>query len=188
MERKDGLPLLIGVSGRSGSGKDRFFSTILAPLGYTRLSLADGVRVLSAILLSEHFRNIDGRLDLEKLLRSFPSIYSMLFVMEKSPFSRILQQHVGTDLGRAYDEDYWIKTVSPLVEERLRLGIRVAITDVRFPNEAEWVKSLGGMVVMVVGNGRYKEGQMEAKHPSEYEVDNVPYDITDEDFVRLFLM
>lgn len=185
-KEEEDLPALVGVSGKSGSGKDRFYSLVLAPMGYTRLPLADAVRTLSAILIADNFRDYGGRYDQEKLLRAFATIYPFLFTMEKTALSRVLQQHIGTDLGRAYDEGYWMKVISPLVQERLAKGIKVAITDIRFPNEADWIHSLGGVVVRVEGYSRYESGSLESNHPSEHEVDLIPYDLSDEEFVRRF--
>lgn len=183
MFRED-LPPVVGVSGKSGSGKDKFYATVLAKLGYTRLALADAVRVLSSILL---VRSLPGIMKNEKeILRIFPSIYREFFVMDKDPFSRTYLQYVGTDLARNYDEDYWVKTLDPLVEERLNKGIKVAITDVRFPNESRYVKSKGGVVVLATGESRYSKDSFEASHPSE-SLEGVEFDMTAEEFVQRFL-
>ncbi len=177
------IPPVVGITGKAGSGKDRFYSLVLSKLGYTKLALADGVRVLSAILMARAYPRVLEN-DAE-LLRVFPSIYRDLFTMEKPPMARTLLQYVGTEFARGYDPDYWIKALAPLVEERLSKGIPVAITDVRFPNEAQYVRSLGGVVVRVSGEGRYAQGSYESMHASE-RTEEVREDMTDEEFVLRF--
>ncbi|BDX35478.1 dNMP kinase [Thermus phage MN1] len=176
------LPCVVGISGRAGSGKDRFYWTRLAPHNYVRVPLADGVRVLASMAA---LRLYPGILDnLQELLRVFPGLYAAIWGPKKEPWVRTLLQYLGTEVGRAYKEDYWIEVARPVVETYLREGIKVAIPDVRFPNEAEFVHSLGGVVVYVPGGGSMA-GTLQAAHASE-RVEEVPYDYTEEEFCRAF--
>ncbi len=175
---------LVGLVGKSGSGKDRFFSQVLAPLGYTRLSLADAVRVFSILLFTRVYEGIDK--DTSSLIRVFPYLYQEMFSMNKSPLARTIQQYVGTELvKRKFDRDYWIKVLDPLVRERIERGIKVAITDIRFPEEAEYVRSNGGLLIKMTGSSRYSEGEPVADHDSEKLVDHIECHITDEKFTEL---
>jgi len=175
---------LVGLVGKSGSGKDRFFSQALAPLGYTRLSLADAVRVFSILLFTRVYEGIDK--DTSSLIRVFPYLYQEMFSMEKSPLARTIQQYVGTELvKRNFDRDYWIKVLDPLVRERIERGIKVAITDVRFPEEAEYIRNKGGLLIKITGSSRYSEGEPVADHDSEKLIDQIECHITDDKFTEL---
>ncbi len=175
---------LVGLVGKSGSGKDRFFSQVLAPLGYTRLSLADAVRVFSILLFTRVYEGIDK--DTSSLIRVFPYLYQEMFSMNKSPLARTVQQYVGTELvKRKFDRDYWIKVIDPLVRERIEKGIKVAITDVRFPEEAEYVRKNGGLLIKMTGSSRYSEGDPVADHDSEKLIDQIECHITDDKFTEL---
>ena len=55
-------------------------------------------------------------------------------------------QLFGTEFGRALDENLWVK----YMERRFPNG-RVIILDVRFENEADWVRSKGGRIVHIYG-------------------------------------
>lgn len=175
---------LVGLVGKSGSGKDKFFSQVLAPLGYTRLSLADAVRVFSILLFARVYEGIDK--DTSSLLRVFPYLYQEMFSMNKSPLARTIQQYVGTELvKKKFDRDYWIKVLDPLVRERIEKGIKVAITDIRFPEEADYVKNNRGLLIKITGNSRYSNGEPVADHDSEKLIDQIECHITDDKFVEL---
>jgi hypothetical protein len=175
---------LLGLVGKSGSGKDRFFSKVLAPLGYTRLSLADAVRVFSIVLFTRVYEGIEK--DTSSLIRVFPYLYREMFSMNKSPLARTIQQYVGTELvKRKFDRDYWIKVLDPLVSERIERGIKVAITDIRFPEEAEYIRNNGGLLIKITGSSRYSEGEPVADHDSEKFIDQIECQITDGKFIEL---
>jgi len=56
-------------------------------------------------------------------------------------------QWFGTDVMRKKDPDYWIKKLEERVAES---GVKYAIVDdVRYPNEAAFIKSGGGTVILV---------------------------------------
>jgi len=176
------LPWVVGISGRAGSGKDRFYWTKLAPHNYVRVALADGVRVLASMVTLRLYPGLQD--NLQELLRVFPGIYAEIWGPKKGVWTRTLLQYLGTEVGRAYREDYWIEAARPIVEAHIKEGIKVAIPDVRFPNEAEFVRSLGGVVVRVPGQGNMA-GTLQAVHASE-KVEEVSYDYTEEEFCRTF--
>jgi hypothetical protein len=124
--------------------------------------------------------------DTSSLIRVFPYLYQEMFSMNKSPLARTIQQYVGTELvKRKFDRDYWIKVLDPLVRERIERGIKVAITDVRFPEEAEYIRSNGGLLIKMTGSSRYSEGEPVADHDSEKLIDEIECHITDDKFREL---
>ncbi|AZU97694.1 dNMP kinase [Thermus phage YS40_Isch] len=177
------LPSLVGLVGRAGSGKDRFYYSVLAQYNYVRIAFGDPVKVLSVIHLLKSYPGILEKE--EQLLRVFPSLYLELFSNQKTSLSRTLQQYIGTDLARSFDENYWIKIAEELIKEKLEKGIRVTVTDVRFLNEAESIKKLGGVLVKIVGKGSYDFDDLEAKHQSESELEKIVCDYTESEFVSL---
>jgi hypothetical protein len=62
---------------------------------------------------------------------------------EKNP---TLLQKIGDGRRREFGLDYWIKQLEPKI--KAFKGVAV-ITDVRYINEADWVKSLGGHTINV---------------------------------------
>jgi hypothetical protein len=66
---------------------------------------------------------------------------------------RKLLQWLGTDWGReTISENIWVDLWKAKVVEALGRGSTVVCDDVRFDNEAELVKSLGGLVVQITSN------------------------------------
>lgn len=134
---------IIGLSGHAGAGKDSV-GRILVDQGYVRVSLADGVREavyrLNPECNSVPVRNIVDLFGWEKAKREAPAIRELLQVM-------------GSEVGRAmFGNDCWIKRADRKIEA-LPNTAKVVITDIRFPNEALWVRKMGGAVVNVVRPG-----------------------------------
>lgn len=58
-------------------------------------------------------------------------------------------QWFGTDVARKLDVDFWVKKVSRIIELDVAREAAVIFTDVRFPNEINWIESIGGKTVKV---------------------------------------
>lgn len=80
-----------------------------------------------------------------------------------------LLQYLGTEVFRAKDPEVWVRTVYHTALDK-RPDVLI-IPDVRFPNEAEFVKQMGGTLVKVVRmqpDGEvYKDPSRPDTHPSE---------------------
>lgn len=60
---------------------------------------------------------------------------------------REMLQKFGTEVGRTFSEDVWIKSLQQFIDDRR--WNRYTIDDVRFPNEADAIRKMGGIVVGV---------------------------------------
>jgi len=90
------------------------------------------------------------------------------WVQCEEPKPRSLLQWWGTDFRRAKDPDYWVKRLRKTLEaHNPELAL---ITDVRFPNETDFIHQLGGVVVKVTRIGNPDVNVHE--HPSEAELDS----------------
>lgn len=66
---------------------------------------------------------------------------------------RKLLQFIGTEFGRGLDQDLWVKLWKHEVDYLLdNTPLTVVCDDCRFDNEAEIVKSLGGIVIKITSN------------------------------------
>jgi hypothetical protein len=95
----------------------------------------------------------------------------------KFRFSKLLQNY-GTEFARKQDCDYWVDAVAErIAEDQPEIAI---ITDVRFPNEAAYVKENGGYTVDVVrrleDGTQYLDPGRDPKHPSETALDDYNFD------------
>ena len=129
------LPL-IGLTGQKGVGKDTVADYITARYGYKKMALADPLKqACEAIfgLSKDQLNNPE--------LKEQPDYF-----WGKSP--RHLMQFLGTDLMRCqFDTDIWTK----LIEKRSNGDLAgCVISDIRFPNEREFVKRNGGMIIKII--------------------------------------
>lgn len=90
-------------------------------------------------------------------------------------------QWYGTDVARKQDPNTWVKALDRrLSSENPSLAV---VTDVRFPNEAEYIKEKGGYLVQVIrlnaDGSQYLDKGRDPNHPSEIALDDYP----DWDFV-----
>lgn len=82
---------------------------------------------------------------------------------------RIILQKLGTEVFRnCYKESVWVDFLED-VEKAI-------ITDVRFPNEAEKVKELGGILVRI--ENETQQNQEAMNHPSEAHIGQIDCDFT----------
>lgn len=65
----------------------------------------------------------------------------------RTPVVRAFLQHLGTDVRRVQDDLYWVKRATAPAVTAMAAGTSVYFTDTRFPNEADAVRALGGIVI-----------------------------------------
>jgi hypothetical protein len=69
--------------------------------------------------------------------------------------------------------DLWVRVAAAKVQAARDLGCPVVISDCRFPNEAEWIKSAGGWLLRIERPGL----RPVAAHTSEQHVPALPADM-----------
>lgn len=148
---------IIGLAGHMGAGKDTV-AAILAGYGYHRVAFADALReeVADAIAGGRHpVPECLSELAREALLHA---PVDEVFAKPTTPRMRALLQQWGTEYRREQDDAYWTK----IVGEKIAQHARVAVSDVRFPDEARLVQDMGGKVWYIKrpghgGNGHISE-------------------------------
>lgn len=129
--------MVIGLSGKMGAGKDAV-AALLAMRGFKRFAFADALRneVEEAIIAKQ----IEGKV-------------GEVWAKPTTPAMREILQNFGMK-RREQLPGYWVSKV-----ERMAATVKLAvISDVRFADEAEMVKSMGGEVWRIerpgAGEGR----------------------------------
>lgn len=98
---------------------------------------------------------------------------------EKNEVGRTILQHVGTDIVRAKNPNYWVEFVSGVLKMFEDDWDYAIIPDCRFPNEIEYMKDMWEKATSVrverpvVDSGLTAE---QLSHPSETSLDNYPFD------------
>lgn len=89
----------------------------------------------------------------------------------------LLLQWWGTEYRRAQDPNYWVKKFVSQVKDFP--GVVIA-QDVRFTNEAQTIKELGGLLTNVtrlnVDGTPFRDPSRDANHPSETQLDDYNWD------------
>jgi len=122
------LPLIFGISGVARCGKDTLGKYLIAKLHKT------GFPSLNISFASELKKDLDPFL-LDKL--------NISAFTDKNSEKEIIRPMLvcwGTDTCRKIDPDYWIKKIEKKVKSAISNKIIVVITDVRYENEAKWIK------------------------------------------------
>lgn len=152
-------PLVVGISGRAGHGKDTV-AAVLGRWGFKRFAFADALKDAARAIFSLSEEQLYGSLKEE--------------VDERWGMSpRQIFQRLGTEAcRREFGDDIWQRALAAKVTAALREGSEVAIADVRFPNEAAYVKSMAGIMLRVNRPG----WPAVAAHVSETLLDDYAFD------------
>jgi hypothetical protein len=85
---------------------------------------------------------------------------------------RQLLQTLGTEWGRTcIHPDVWLKCWRSTADRYLSTGVSIVCDDIRFPNEADLIRSLGGQLWRV----HRPEAERATTHASEGSLDNFPH-------------
>lgn len=128
-------PAIIAITGPAGSGKDEVCKAF-----YT---LKDGGRFVNHLAFASRIKRIAW------IITGWSDEYMTEHkedIDNKFGFSpRQLFQILGTEFGRdMLGQDIWIKAIARDIEQNQHET--VVITDLRFENEAEYIKSIGGVI------------------------------------------
>lgn len=143
--------MLIGLSGFKQSGKDTVANYLVEKYGFGKHGFADKLRELAM-----HVPMVVG--DGQTFKESFERIgYEATKETYKS--ARNLLQFLGVGARETFGEDFWVDQLYKQLESTYGtytrdLGVEtfqgnVVISDCRFPNEAEFIRRMGGLVIVV---------------------------------------
>lgn len=134
-------PVLIGLTGKARSGKDTVAKLLQKHNALQTISFAEPIRAAlrgMMHLTDEHFHGKLKEQELEWL--------------GKSP--RQLMQLLGTEWGRhLVNENIWLLLAQRQIEAAHKIGLPVVVTDVRFENEAKFIREQGGVLWHIYRNG-----------------------------------
>lgn len=182
------MPLLIGLTGYAGSGKDTAADYLVHTHDFAKISFADPLReevahawhippgehelftdrtlkehqtprlALAYCVESEFVDAIVGQRLLDCGRNLSNAELSDILYTPRSP--RWVLQRWGTDYRRRLTaEDYWTRQTARRIEHLHDAGQHVVVSDVRFDNEAEALRHAGGVIWRV---------QRQAATPASY--------------------
>ena len=146
---------VVGLIGHKGSGKDAFASR-LVERGYTRLAFADPLKALLYDINPRYAYIVDqvGREE----AKAYPEVREAL-------------QRLGVACRDHLGDGVWVE---PLARQLQRTPGNIAIPGVRFPNEVDFVRSQGGILIRIVRPDLKPDAT--SNHISETALDDVKAD------------
>ena len=152
--------MIVAFQGQAGSGKDTAAEHLSKEYGFKRISFADPLRSVCKTVFGLTNDELFDRQLKERELDRWPYI---------SP--RQILQMVGTEMFRTHFPGVWINAFMKIARQHSN----VVVADLRFPDEAEAVKNLGGVIIRVRAlNSPYQTRF--ASHLSETGAESLPYD------------
>lgn len=143
---------VLGLAGKARCGKDTVGAYLTETHGFTRDAFADPIKKGLAAMLNISVEALEIRKENDEVFEPLGRTY------------REMLQTLGTEWGRdLVHGNIWVKLLFDRVE---KTPSDIVITDVRFNNEAQMIRDMGGKVVSIL---RPKEGTAipESGHVSE---------------------
>ena len=157
---------VIGISGVARAGKDSIANILVEKYGYERRAFADLMKKMAYAQdpLLEGVRDQGTHITLAHWVD-----YHGWEKAKEHPEVRRTLQRLGTQVGRdLFGESFWIDQVT----KDLTIESKVVFSDVRFPNEFEAIKGLGGQIWRVERPGIKAAND----HVSEHALDGHRFD------------
>lgn len=168
--------MIIGVTGFRRSGKDSTTKVLQRLYGFKQYAFADALREIAAA--------INPVMSLEGAPEDIREVFAYDYARYRHildtigydrgkdiPDVRHFLQKLGTEgIRNVFGPNAWVDALHRRLQQEA--PSRVCISDVRFLNEAEWVKAQGGILWRVVRPGVGGDDP----HPSEKDIPNLPAD------------
>lgn len=148
--------MIIGLVGKKRSGKDTCADYMRENLCFEKLAFASGLKKMTSLKYSLQNNQFEQYKD---------SIDHRWGITPRDMFKEI-----GMEM-REHDPYYWIKYLNKKLQKVT--SDRVVISDVRFRNEEEYIRSIGGFIIRII-----RSELEECNHISETESDSIYADFT----------
>lgn len=153
-------PLLVGLLGRKGSGKDTAAAVLLSQ-GYQNVKFAGALKDMIRSLLAS--QGLDSG-TVERMVEGDLKEVATEYLAKHTP--RFAMQTLGTEWGRdLIGTEFWVGSAM-----RRAGTIPTVVTDVRFPNEVAAIHNAGGVVIGITADWIVAT---EGEHESERLIDDL---------------
>jgi dephospho-CoA kinase len=152
---------LLGLCGKQGVGKDTLFlllQEIAHPIALARFAIAEPIKLDIASIFGISIAQVEAN---KSILRDLLEAWALA------------HRHW-------FGEDFWLKFLVRSLEIPSSTYAVAVITDVRFKNEADWIKKQGGFIVRIV-----RQSEVKSQLASEVELEQIKPDLVIENHFSL---
>lgn len=166
--------MIIGLVGYIGSGKGTVRDILVRQHGYHGFAFADALKDAVSTIFVWPRGLLEGDSNASRAFRERVDVWwSHKLGYEVTP--RLILQKFGTEACRAgIADNIWIAAL----EKRIHGYEDVVISDVRFPNEIDFVRSAGGVLVRVKRGQDPSPEELSKMHVSETAWNDTVPDLT----------
>lgn len=168
------LPKLIGITGLKRSGKDTCGLFLIEKHNYVKYSFAGALKNACSEIFMFDYEQTEGSKKEE-----FDDRWN---INPRKVFQRFGTEIFRESLDKFFPEmkhlknNFWIYRFRIWYKQQIKNNpdIKIVITDVRFSNEADIIKELGGIIIKVTR----KNLKNNDNHSSEVDISNIQSDYT----------
>jgi len=173
--------MIVGLSGLSGSGKDTVAAYLIKEHQFERIAFADKVKQSIARTFDIPFREVEQLKDDDTVYVALGYKNQPQGMAEKAGVSHMwspireltfgeFMQYFATEGHRdVFGQYFWVEQCLPV--DGFYAGRKIVVTDVRFREEADRIRVLGGSVVKIVSPVPHKPSPRHNEHVSEVQSD-----------------
>lgn len=142
--------IIISLSGFQSSGKDTIADYLVNKYGFVKLSFASILKDILSILFDWNRNSLEGISKEDREWREKIDEWwsSKLNIPNFTP--RYAMQNIGSIFRDHFNKDIWVNCL----EKRLKYE-KIVISDCRFENEYNMIKSYNGIHINIIRNNNY---------------------------------
>lgn len=161
--------MILGLVGYIGSGKGTVADILVRHHHYRKFAFADALKDSISVIFGWDRHLLEGDTNASRAFRErIDPWWSHKFGFEVTP--RLIMQKMGTEACRnGIADNIWIAAL----EKRIQDHKNVVISDVRFSNEVDFIRSVGGTVIRVKRGEDPSIEERKKMHSSETDWNNV---------------
>lgn len=132
--------ILLGLTGAAGAGKTTAANYLESEWGVLPVGLSDPILAMLLALFND--ADVGDGWATERSLKEQSTSLGYSY--------RYLAQRLGTDWGReALDCGFWMRIAERKLADLEAGGDHALVSDIRFPDEAQWLRARGGLLVRI---------------------------------------